>query len=133
MRVLQLPYEIVPGHSHLLPICEVRLLGPRSVSLRALVDSGAVFSVFPVKAAEDAGISLPLYPNHVVEYGGSKEYGRRLCVYLALKGLRWRAEVVFVERLRFPFGLLGRHGVFSRLNEVAFLEKVAPPRVELRW
>ena len=42
-------------------------------------------------------------------------------------------DVVFVERLEFPYALLGRRGVFAQFREVAFIEKSNPPRVEFRW
>ena len=118
----------------MLPICDVRVLGPKSsVSQRVLIDSGAVYSVFPRKTADDAGISLLPYPNHVVQFGSSTVYGRRTPVHLVLRGLRWSADVVFVDRLEFPYGLLGRYQVFTQFNEIAFLEKIAVPSVELRW
>jgi hypothetical protein len=116
-----------------MPICDVILLGPRGrTSVRALVDSGAVYSVFPMKAAEDAGIILMGGQRMSLQYGGSTEPGMKVSVYLLLSGRRHRADVVFVERLEFPYGLLGRTGLFAQYNEVCFLERLKTPRVEFR-
>ena len=54
-------------------------------------------------------------------------------VYVQLGDKRWNAEVIFVERLAFSYGLLGRKGIFNQFNEVTFLEKSKVPRVEFRW
>jgi len=133
MGLPKFPYQIVYGVARPLPICELTLLGPRcGAALRALVDTGATYSVFPVKAAEDAGIMLRRGVRMPLQYGGSLESGVLLRAHVRLGGQRYRAEVVFVERLAFPFALLGRAGIFSQFDEVAFLEKLAVPRVEFR-
>ena len=54
--------------------------------------------------------------------------GRRVRAYIELEQRRWGAEIVFVERLDLPYGLLGRRGVFAQFNEVAFLERIQPAR-----
>jgi hypothetical protein len=42
MRALSFSYQIVAGYPHLMPICEIMLLGPKGrIPLRALADSGA--------------------------------------------------------------------------------------------
>ncbi len=134
MRVLSLPYEIVLGRSALLPACDIHLLGPHGRALvKVVVDSGAEYPVFPASAAEDAGLPLPVAPNVFIQYGAGRSPGRLLRAYIELRGRRWDTEIVFVERLDFRYGLLGRRGVFARFNEVAFLEKVSTPRIELRW
>ncbi len=97
-----------------------------------MVDSGAVYSVFPRKAAEVAGIMLDAGGQTLVQYGRSQDVGTRLRSYIELGGSRYRVDVVFVERLAFRFALLGREGVFPQFREVAFLEKIATPRVEFR-
>jgi hypothetical protein len=109
------------------------LLGPKGrATFRALVDSGADYSVFPVKAADDVGIMLSAGTKTPVQYGGSTEVGTRLRAYIAIGAQRYRPEIVFVERLEFPFGVLGRAGIFSQFSEVAFIEKARTPRVEFR-
>lgn len=134
MRVLSLPYRTALGRPELLPLCDVYLIGPKErARVTSVVDSGALYSVFPLRAAEDAGLSLPAAANCPIQYGGSVTLGRRVRAYIELEQRRWGAEIVFVERLDLPYGLLGRLGVFAQFNEVAFLERIQPARIELRW
>lgn len=134
MRVLSAQYQIERGSRYMLPLCEIALLGPNGrMPVRALIDSGAVFSVFPLRAAEDAGIRLPASPNQQTQFGGSLTPGWRHPVDVERQGQRWRMDVVFVEHIALPYALLGRLGVFARFNEVVFIEKSPTPRVELRW
>ena len=118
----------------MLPLCEIALLGPNGrMPVRVLVDSGAVLSVFPRRAADDAGIRLPSSPNHQTLFGGSSTPGWCHPVDVELQGHRWRMDIVFVEHIAYPYALLGRCGVFARFKEVAFIEKSPTPRVEFRW
>jgi hypothetical protein len=133
MSVLRCPYQILVGEAHLLPICNLQLIGPRGrISVQSLLDTGAVYSIFPAKAAEDAGLALSPFPNFTVQYGGSTALGRKMRVDVLLGEHRWRPDVVFVEHLAFRYALLGRLGVFARFAEVAFLEQLKTPRVEFR-
>lgn len=131
---MSIPYQVVTSEPYPLPLCDVYLLGPAGrVLVRAVLDSGAVRPIFPRTAAEDAGIALPTRTDHVIQYGG----GRTNCVLfrsqLVLGDFRWSADVSFVDRLELPYALLGRRGVFSQFNEVKFLEKTLPARIELIW
>ena len=135
LRIGSHPYRIVAGEKYLLPICSLTLLGPGTsgrASLDVLVDTGATFSVFPNRAAEDVGLPLPRSPNFPLRFGSSVLPGRRTTAYVELDGRRFRTDVVFVERLLFRFALLGRRGIFARFREVAFLERRPSPAVEFR-
>ena len=127
------PYQIEQSSIYLQPICDVFLIGKNQrVLVKSLVDSGAVYSVFSQKAAEDAEIVLPRVKNFRLQYGGSEDWGWKMRVWLSLRETKWSADIVFVERLSFRYALLGRRSVFAQFNEVAFLEKIGTPRVEFR-
>jgi hypothetical protein len=130
-------YRVVLGEPYPLPICDVYLLGPSGrIHVQAVVDSGAVRPIFPLKAAVDAGIDLSKAPSHPVQYGASRTPGWILPVRLDFgeDDLRLDTSVVFVERLELPYGLLGRVGFFDRFNEVAFLHRSARnPSFQLRF
>jgi len=130
-------YRIVLGEPFPLPICDVFLLGPAGrIPVQAVVDSGAVRPIFPLKAAQDAGIDLSKAVSHPIQYGGSRTPGWIFPVRLELgeDGLRLDTSVVFVEKLEFRYGLLGRVGFFDKFNEVAFLHKSGRnPRFVLRF
>lgn len=110
-------------------------MGPREpgrTPIDALVDTGAVYSVFHVSAADDVGIVLPTIPNQPIQYGSELSFGFRARATIELDGRRWSPFVVFVEKLAFRYSILGRLGVFARFREVSFLERHAPQLVEFR-
>lgn len=123
MRKIVIPYTLKQektGHYNLLPLCSLRLHGPtRSVTVTAVVDSGATHSFFPASAARDAGFSLEKGRRFHATFGGSEDPQARIIpVYLNISDFRVHAEVVFVEDLRLGYALLGRHHVFNQFNEV---------------
>ena len=134
MPFIPIEYSIEVGSPYLLPLVDVFVLSRRKrAHVRAVVDSGAQMPVFPLHAAQSAGIELPSGPNGSVLYGGSATPAWNVQVYLEFVGQRWLAEVAFVERLLLPYALLGRRGVFGQFNEVAFIERIRAPRVEFRF
>lgn len=131
MPFIRLNYKF---HSHgLLPLCEVIILGrDRRVPIRAVVDSGASIPIFPESAAADAGLVLSRAQPWNITFGGSTTRGKLLETHIEISGHRLRTEIAFVERMSLDYALLGRRTVFNQFKEVAFIEKVASPRVELR-
>jgi hypothetical protein len=115
----------------LLPLCEVIILGrTRRVPVRAVVDSGATHPIFPMSAAEDAGINLAHGRYFPIAFGGSQTPGRIVETYVEIARRRFRLEIVFVERLTIGYALLGRRTFFNQFNEVAFIERIKTPRGE---
>lgn len=136
MGQIVLPYQIrwSPSGLEYLPLCNVVLLGKqRRVPVPAVVDSGAVFPIFPLDAARDAGIDANKGRPCSVIFGGSTESARLVDCFFEIGGHRLRSEVAFVREIKLGYALLGRRGVFSKFNEVAFIERWANSRVELRW
>jgi hypothetical protein len=135
MRITNVPYRAAGRRPELVPLVDVYLLGPRGRErIQCVLDTGAIYSVLWERVAQDVGLSLPIWPNYTIQYGGSVAVGRRIRVHIELARQRFATDVVFVERpLPLPYGLLGRQGVFNRFNEVVFIERVRPPRIELRW
>ena len=132
MVYLRLPYLNHPRDG-LVPMCEAVLIGRiHRVPIRAVVDSGATHPFFLQSHAEDAGLDLAKGIRMPVTFGGSVTEGRLLDVYLEISGLRLRAQACFVEDIRLGYALLGRHTIFDQFNEVAFVERMWPKRVEFR-
>jgi hypothetical protein len=102
-------------------------------NVRVLVDSGADLVILPKSAALSAELDLARGSSRAVRFGGSWEQGLQLPVDMLVSGKRIRPDVVFVDKLLFPYGLLGRNGVFAQFNEISFIEKAKTPRVEMRW
>jgi hypothetical protein len=65
-------------------------------------------------------------------FGGSSTDGRIADVHVEIQGQRLRLDVIFVKEILLGYALLGRKGLFSQFKEVAFMEKINPPRVQFR-
>src|SRR4051794_38814950 len=123
MPMISIPYTFFPGKAHLLPICEVSLLGPRrSVQVDAIADSGADHPIFRATLAESVGIELLPAPNSWVTYGAGKTWARKVSAQLAMGERVWETQIWFVDQLDLPYELLGRIGVFDRFDLVRFIE-----------
>jgi hypothetical protein len=128
-------YRQVIGESFPVPLIDLILIGPTErIPLVAMVDSGAYRPIFPKKAAEMAGIELSNCYAGGVQYGGSVTSGKiaRVKIELIPNGPILDTSILFVDEFQFPYFLLGRIGFFDRFNEVAFIQKPKPGRVELR-
>jgi len=133
MPIVKYNYQILVGENDPKPICEIMLYGSRRAApQRVKIDSGATYTIFHQSVAEDLGIELANGQNFPIQYGGSITPGRLVDSVIEVGGWKFRVDAVYVERLEFPYGLLGRRCVFSRFNEVVFLEKQKTPRVEFR-
>lgn len=132
ISLLRIPYQI-HLRDGLVPLCEIVLLGKvRRVPIRAVIDSGAVRPFFLKSHAEDAGLDLAKGEPYNAIFGGSIERGVLLDVYVEIAGRRLHIEAVFVDDIRLGYALLGRRTVFNQFNEVAFIERIKSPCVELR-
>ena len=133
MKRMSFPYENEERLKRKLPLCKIYLLGKNNrVPVRVLIDSGATDTILPINAAMDAGIKIPKL-DFPIQYGGGQTNGVRIRTYFEIGARRLHADIVFVEKLEFPYGLLGRKGVFDEFNEVAFSERPLYPFVEFRW
>ncbi|HUB24961.1 MAG TPA: hypothetical protein VL992_05995, partial [Tepidisphaeraceae bacterium] len=52
-----------------------------------MVDSGAVRPIFPIRAAQDAGIDLSTSFAHPIQYGGSKTSGKIARARIEISGV----------------------------------------------
>jgi hypothetical protein len=131
--VLDLPYRFHQRDGWL-PLCDVIIIGRdrQRARVQAVVDSGAVLSFFPITAAADAGIDLSTFRPFYGIFGGSTDPGRVGMVDVRIADRGFRIEICFVERVGLGYAMLGRKGLFSLFDEVAFMEKSLPRRVQLR-
>ena len=85
---MRIPYQLHRGY--FLPLCEVVILGTRTnASIKAVIDTGAVRSIFPKSAARDAGLSPESGKPEGVVFGGSTAIGRLLKTYVLIQGRRF--------------------------------------------
>jgi hypothetical protein len=113
--------EIVPGRSKRLrrPTVDISLqFNDQETSQRALIDTGAPRTVFPLGVAVALGLTVPQEPYDGVDLKRLQFLGDEwvcFCCRLTLSlppypDLRWEAEVDFVLSEGLPFGLLGCEG-----------------------
>ena len=105
------------------PVVDITLPIPgRPLTVKALVDSGASFSVFRAEVLDYLGIPLargrPLY----LEGIGGRILGYRHRVPAQVGGTRFPLTVVFSQELTVSFNLLGRDNFFHHFR-VTFDER----------
>lgn len=97
------------------PVVDVTLAVSRSpLTIRALVDSGATFSVFRAEILDYLGILLhrgsPLY----LEGVGGRILGYRHSLPAQVGDKKFRLTVIFSRELTVSFNLLGRNNFFHK-------------------
>lgn len=113
---IHLPYRLLRGRQT--PIVLVRLFrDSRQIEDYALVDSGAVYSIFDASIA--SRLEIDLGSGQRVFVSGLE--GHLTPIYLhklgvAIGEFHLAAEIGFSDRFRLGFNLLGRHSVFNALQ-----------------
>jgi hypothetical protein len=134
MNKFEALYRIIYGKNYLLPICDIFVLGRnKRIPCEVLIDTGADYSILPLNVATDAGFEIPERLNYRVDYGSSKTHGVKIKTFFEIGPRRLSADFLFVERLDFPYGLLGRITLFNQFNEISFCERLQSPKVEFQW
>jgi hypothetical protein len=100
-----------------LPIIPVQLCGPiQNVSVLALLDSGAEYSVFNRKLLDMLGLTIDNATLvEIIGVGGSASQGVLLDVEHRLGRHRWRGPAVFSDTVDSPM-ILGQAGFFEFFN-----------------
>jgi len=108
-----------------LPLVEVLIYGPKeNLNVKVLVDSGATFTILPNEIARRTGYKLSAGKIKTVMFGSGPQQSTELQVSMLVDSQFLKnVDVLFVESLPFGYGLLGRNCVFSKFNEIAFVER----------
>lgn len=105
------------------PVIEVTLRHrKKEITIKALVDSGASFSVFRPEIAEYLGLSLEKGKRVYLTGIGGRILGYIHQVSLTLGTTTFRCKIVFSQELNVSFNLLGRDNFFVPFV-ISFLEK----------
>lgn len=108
---LTFPY-VRKGDQHF-PVVDVTLATPsRSLTIKALVDSGASFSVFRAEVLDYLGVPLARGTPVYLEGIGGRILGYRHRVSARLGEAGFPLTVVFSQELTVSFNLLGRDNFF---------------------
>ncbi len=118
----QLVFSYVEKRGRQYPLVPVTLRAKQELTLYALVDSGAVISLFPEDVAKAIGLSLDkgreLYLTGVGGYIKGKLVPD---VEATIGGFKIQIPIVFVPYTPIELAILGRKGFFENL-EITFRE-----------
>lgn len=105
------------------PVIQVTLRGKsKEITVNALIDSGASFSVFRPEIAEYLGIKIEAGKQvHLTGIGG-RILGYLHRVSLSVGSTSFRCKIIFSREFTVSFNLLGRDNFFSPFL-VSFSEK----------
>ena len=99
---------------NLYPLVDVRILGKEgSILVKALVDSGASFSVFRSEVAEYIGIRIENGQKIYLEGVGGRILGYIHRVPIIVGTKRMTCKIVFSKEFTVSFNLLGRDNFFK--------------------
>ncbi len=105
------------------PVIELTLKkAQREITVRALIDSGASFSVFRPEIAEELGITLERGKKIYLTGIGGRILGYLHNVPVCLGNKNFICKIVFSPEFTVSFNLLGRNNFFSPFV-ISFLEK----------
>ncbi|MEK7077581.1 MAG: retropepsin-like aspartic protease [Patescibacteria group bacterium] len=105
------------------PMVEVILEhGARAISVKALVDSGASFSVFHPEIAEYLGVKIERGRKIYLTGIGGRILGYLHTLKLKLGRKTFRCKIVFSPEFKVSFNLLGRDNFFWPFV-ISFVEK----------
>jgi len=117
----QFPYLNRNGKYY--PIIDITLLqGKSSLTLKALLDSGASFSVFRPEVAEYLKIPIEEGRPFYLEGIGGRILGYLHTLFVSVGKKKFRCKIVFSREFTVSFNLLGRDNFFEHFL-VTFDEK----------
>lgn len=117
------------GHQYF-PVIDLKLRGPKAaIKIKALVDSGASYSVFRAEVAEYLGINIekgrPIY----LEGIGGRILGYMHYLPILIGSRVYKSKIVFSRELTVSFNILGRDNFFIPFL-VTFSEKAKKVIIE---
>lgn len=101
----------------------------RSITVKALIDSGASFSVFRQEIAEHLGIVIEKGKSLYLEGVGGRILGYAHPIQLAVGGKKFICPIVFSKEFSVSLNLLGRETFFQHFR-ITFDEKIKVVELE---
>lgn len=96
------------------PTIDIILRGPkRKRAFKALVDSGASFSVFRPEIAEYLGINIEKGKKLYLEGIGGRILGYLHNIFTEVAGKKFRCKIIFSYEFKVSFNLIGRDNFFQ--------------------
>ncbi len=115
-------FDYVERRGRPYPLVPVTLRAREELTLYALVDSGAVVSLFPEDVANAIGLDLSRGETRYLTGVGGYIKGKHVPdVEVVIRAFRLRIPVVFVRYMPIELAVLGRKGFFEAF-EITFRE-----------
>ena len=119
---MRFPYRFF--RSHYYPIIPVTIVkNSKRVNTSAVVDSGAVLSIFNSSIARPIGLDIEAGEKRIFQGASAKLVGYVHNITMIVAGREFGCKVAFSDELGTSFNLLGRETVFDKFI-VAFNEKI---------
>lgn len=120
---MRLEFDYLKKRGQAFPVIDVELSNAgKIIKLKALVDSGASFSVFRPEVAEFLGIEIkngqPVYLTGI----GGRILGYTHKLAIKIGGRRFVCKIVFSKEFTVSFNILGRDNFFMPFL-ITFMEK----------
>ena len=108
---------------HSIPIADVEISGrSKSLTVKALVDSGATFSIFREEVADFLGIRVEAGRRLYLEGIGGRILGYLHRLPVRIAGKHFIGKVVFSREFRISMNIMGRDNLFDPFS-ITFKEK----------
>jgi len=118
----QLVFNYIEKRGRLYPLVPITLRAQQELTLYALVDSGAVISLFPEDVAKVIGLNLDKGEELYLTGVGGYIKGKLVSdVEAVIEGFRIQVPIVFVSYTPIELAVLGRKGFFEEF-EITFRE-----------
>ena len=112
------------------PVVDIELMpGKKSLTVKALVDSGASFSIFRIEIAEYLGVEIEKGELIPLEGIGGRILGYMHKIPVKILDKTFPCKFVFSREFTVSFNLLGRDNFFSPFT-ISFTEKLQKVTVE---
>lgn len=112
---MKLVFPYVQKAANFYPAIDIKLFGRKeSITVKALIDSGASFSVFRPEIAEQIGVNIESGKRLYLEGIGGRILGYIHKVPVKVGNKRFNCRIVFSREFTVSFNLLGRDNFFTK-------------------
>lgn len=112
---MKLVFPYVRKAASFYPAIDVKLFGKQdSITIKALIDSGASFSVFRPEIAEQIGIGIERGKKLYLEGIGGRILGYIHKISVRIGNKKFKCHIVFSREFNVSFNLLGRDNFFTK-------------------
>jgi len=120
---MQLEFPYLRKGKQFFPVIDLKAqYKKKALTIKALVDSGASYSVFRVEIADYLGIKLEKGKALYLEGIGGRILGYLHTIPIIIGNKRYRCKVVFSREFTVSFNILGRDNFFAPFL-ITFYEK----------